>query len=162
MLDFFKCYQNQFKNAQFLFITFDGDEILDVAQKKGISAESIIIRGAQRDEVPTLLSISNASVFFIRPCYSKISSSPTKQGEIMSMGVPLFCNSGIGDTDMIVEKYNSGILVEDFSNHAYTKAIEQFKEFNNTKENIRKGAIDYFSLDNGVNKYVELYKRILN
>ncbi|MEI9956314.1 MAG: hypothetical protein WDM90_08440 [Ferruginibacter sp.] len=49
--------------------------------------------------MPLLLSLSQFSVFFIKPCYSKQSSSPTKHGEIMAMGIPLITNSGVGDVE---------------------------------------------------------------
>jgi hypothetical protein len=50
------------------------------------------------------ISLFDTSIFFIRPTYSKKASSPTKQGEIMAMGIPLICNYGVGDTDEIVKK----------------------------------------------------------
>lgn len=162
MLDFFLCFQKRFPKAKFLFLTFDQHKsIRDAANRRGITAESIILRGAQRHEVPALLSISDASVFFIRPCYSKLSSSPTKQGEIMAMGIPVICNEGVGDTDMIVRKYQSGVLVNGFSEKAYSDGIDELLNFRNAPENIRKGALDYFSLEDGVNKYVNLYKKVL-
>ncbi|MCD2425195.1 glycosyltransferase [Niabella pedocola] len=163
MLDFFYCFQKRFPNSKFLFLTFDQHKgILDAAGKRGIAIESIILRGAQRREVPVFLSISHASVFFIRPCYSKLSSSPTKQGEIMAMGIPVICNEGVGDTDMIVRKYHSGILINEFSEKAYSEGIEELLVFKNSPEDIRKGALNYFSLEDGINKYVGLYKKVLN
>lgn len=159
MLDFFKKLKNHIPNSKFLFITHDEHKkILSLAIQKGILAEDILIRPASRNEVPIVLSISSYSLFFILPAYSKMSSSPTKQGEIMAMGIPVICNSGIGDTDQIVLKYKAGLIVHDFN---YDKAIVEIgknAEINNAE--LRKGAIDYFSLNNGVIKYKEVYQSI--
>jgi len=43
-----------------------------------------------------------------------MSSSPTKKGEIMSMGIPVICNTGIGDTDDIANKYDADYIVHKF------------------------------------------------
>jgi len=64
--------------------------------------------------VPIVVSISDFSIFFILPLYSKMSSSPTKKGEIMSMGIPVICNTGIGDTDDIANKYDADYIVHKF------------------------------------------------
>jgi len=120
----------------------------------GLSEKDIIIRPAKRKEVPVLLSMSNWSIFFIKPSYSKISSSPTKQGEIMAMGIPVICNKGVGDTEAIVTKYNSGIAVTENDETACSK-MDSF-QFN--PQNIRNGAAAYFSLESGVAKYLTIYQ----
>jgi len=43
--------------------------------------------------------LSNASLFFIKPVWSKKASSPTKLAELMGLGIPVFSNSGVGDVD---------------------------------------------------------------
>ena len=104
MLDFFKVYCERFPAAYFFLITGDQHELIrQKAAEKNIEPGKIIIRTATRKEVPASISISTHSVFFIRPTYSKISSSPTKQAELMAMGIPVITNSGIGDTSEIIE-----------------------------------------------------------
>lgn len=162
MLDFFKVYKSQNGRAKFLFITHDEhDKIKQEAQKRGV-ADDIIIQPAKRNEVPELLSLSNFSLFFIRATYSKISSSPTKQAEIMSLGIPLVCNTGVGDTDTIVKEKNAGIVVNTFSENEYKKAIEAICHFNFDKINISKQAEERFSLSYGVNKYLSIYLKLIH
>ena len=159
MLDFFALLKNKISNAKFLFITYDEHEkIIKTATKKNITKSDIIIRNANRNEVPIVVSISDFSIFFILPLYSKMSSSPTKQGEIMAMGIPVICNAGIGDTDDIVNKYDAGYIVHKFEYNQVLKSIIEKKEIN--KENIIKGAVEYFSLESGVQKYLEVYNRL--
>jgi glycosyltransferase involved in cell wall biosynthesis len=163
MLDFFKILLQTKPNARFLYITGDNtDKLRALILEKNIASDKVIITSAKRSEVPLLLSLSDATIFFIKPTYSKMSSSPTKQGEIMAMGIPVFCNSGVGDTDNIVKKYHSGIVIDTFQNEAYQNAINHFFNNNFAPVVIRNGANEFFSLINGVQKFAAVYKKMLN
>lgn len=159
MLDYFKVLKTEKPNAKFLFITGEKpDFIKEEAIKKGLNPEDFIITSVLHDQVAIHISLFDQSIFFIRPSYSKKASSPTKQGEIMAMGIPLICNSGVGDTDEIVLKYKSGKVITDFNEESYKKAILDEVHFD-TKE-IENGAKDYFALEEGVKRYLSVYKAI--
>lgn len=164
MLDFFKQWLSVKPGSILLFVTNDSpDHILSAAGKAGIAAASIRIKPATRTEVPLFIAACDYSLFFIKPVFSKKASSPTKQGEIMAMGKPVICNSNVGDTDYVVKEYHSGVLVNDFSNTDYDNAIEEvtIKDHFNTIT-IREGARQFFSLEEGVRRYAEVYHTVLN
>ena len=119
------------------------------------------IVSAERNQVPIYISISDYSIFFIKPSYSKKASSPTKQGEIMAMGVPVICNDQVGDSSLVVEKYNAGIVVEEFSPNAYANYVNDLKQKVFDKEAIRRGAKEFYSLDRGVEKYQAVYEKVV-
>jgi hypothetical protein len=159
MLDYFKVLKRTKPTAKFLFVTGEKPEFIkEEAIKKDLNPEDFIVTSVLHDQVPIHISLFDQSVFFIRPSYSKKASSPTKQGEIMAMGIPLICNSGVGDTDEIVIKYNSGKVISEFSEEAYEKVIAENYLFD--AEEIAKGAKDYFALEEGVNRYLSVYKAI--
>lgn len=162
MLDFFRQLLDSNPTAKFLFITNDPSEsILRKAEEKGITTSNVLIRRANRNEMPLFIKISNLSLFFIKQSFSKKASSPVKQGEIMSMGVPLICNTGVGDTDKIVEDSGAGISVTAFTNKQFEEAINNIPELLNISPlKIREGAVKYYSLQNGVNAYINIYKRL--
>lgn len=162
MLDFFRMLKNSRPNAKFLFITSENKtEISEKAGMKNISADDIIVQKADRKDVPVLLSLSHISIFFIKPVFSKSASSPTKMGEIMGMGIPLICNSGVGDVDDIMIDSGAGILLNSFEEEEYLKAIEKLEKILIIPpENIRKYAEKYFSLSDGVKKYNSIYKSL--
>lgn len=161
MMEFFSVLKKEKPNAKFLFVTKDEHQrIVKTAEIHGISKD-IIIRPGARDEIPYLISLSNYSIFFILPSYSKKASSPTKQGEIMAMGIPIVCNTNVGDTDKIVTDYKSGVLVNNFNINSYKNAIQQM-ENNFNEQEIINGATQYFSLQNGVEKYATVYHSVLN
>ena len=76
------------------------------------------------------------------------------------MGIPIICNTMVGDTDKVVRDYNSGILVDSFSREAYLEAIEKMK-IPFEEASIIRGAGDYFSLESGVQKYAGVYAEVL-
>lgn len=160
MLRFFKKLLTVKPQAKFLFITrHEHARIREAARELGITG-SLIIQPAERDEVPELIRLGQLSVFFILPAYSKMASSPTKQGEIMAMGIPVVCNSGVGDTDEIVKRYQSGYLVENDDLDAVIRRIGS-NEPVFSEAGIIAGAKDYFSLESGVARYAAIYREML-
>jgi glycosyltransferase involved in cell wall biosynthesis len=158
MLQFFSSLKRSIYNAKFLFVTQDQPQrIIDRAMYFELIPEDIIITKAERKDVPVLISVFNYGIFFIKPAYSKLASSPTKQGEIMAMGVPVICNSGVGDSDDIIRSYHSGFVVSPDDNDKVTKKL-QAEEFDH--QLIRNGALDYFSLDKGAGVYLNVYNNL--
>jgi glycosyltransferase involved in cell wall biosynthesis len=131
------------------------------AVKCGLSADKLIVKQGKRHEVPGLLSLSDYAVFFIKPCYSKISSSPTKHGEIMAMGIPVITNDGVGDVKQVVNRYNAGYVVNDFSDQAFNTVIDKMLAGNSfDKSAIRMGAQEFYSLNIAVEGYRSVYGKI--
>lgn len=164
MLDFFALLSKVKSNSKFLFITNKRKEfILECAKKKKIEASKIIVQESSRYDVPIYLSLSNVSIFFIKPMFSKKASSPTKQGEIMSMGIPIICNSGIGDTRDIIQENQCGIVINNFSETEYKNAITQLYNLTQVpSQNIRETALKYFSIEKGIEKYAAVYEKIIS
>jgi glycosyltransferase involved in cell wall biosynthesis len=162
MMQFCKQLLNYYSNAKFLFISPHlHQHIITTAAQYGIPANKIIAVKGNRPQIPLLLSLSNYSIFFIKPCYSKLSSSPTKHGELMAMGIPVISNSGVGDVKEIITKYNAGFVIDDFTPASFKKVIDQIEKVSFKKEEIRAGAFDFYSLDQAIKSYIALYKKIL-
>jgi len=162
MLDLFRIILEKYPASTFTFFTHEPRAlVLEAAAVRGIPADRFVIAPAARKDLPSLLRGFDLSVFFIRPVFSKKASSPTKQGELMAMGVPVICNSGVGDTDTIVEKYNSGYVVKSFSDEEYRTVSERLEQIAALpKEPMVRGAEEYFSLEKGVNRYENIYREL--
>jgi len=162
MLDFFKQLSLQKPNAKFLFITPDEKNLIyEKAEAKGILKEQLIIQSAERNQVPILLSLSQLSLYFIKPAYSKKASSPTKTGEIMALGIPIITNSGIGDSDKIISDSESGILIKNFTTSEYNYIVSQIDVLLTLdKAKIREKEQAHFSLEKGVELYHSVYEKI--
>lgn len=164
MLDFFKILKSKRPLSKFLFIT--GDEpnlVFNAAKIKNIDSNDIIIRRASRNEVPVYCSLSSVSLFFILPKYSKKASSPTKMGELMSLGIPIICNANVGDVTEILNDGGVGAVINDFTIADYLFAIERIPSLleKPAQQNYNVAQI-YYSLKEGVSKYNEVYQYVAN
>jgi glycosyltransferase involved in cell wall biosynthesis len=160
MLLVFKQIRKQNPQAIFLFVTKENRRsIWKAAEKMHLNRNSIQIVSARHTDVPAYISLFDCSIFFIRPTYSKKASSPTKQGELMAMGIPLICNAGVGDTEMIVRKYKSGIVLDDVSKVALENFSLDLSTFD--KSSTLNGAKEYFGLENGVASYTSIYRELI-
>jgi glycosyltransferase involved in cell wall biosynthesis len=163
MLDFFKLAKERGVLSKFLFLTMETpDYIYDKALQKGLNREDLIVMYGSREQVPSLLSLSYANIFFIKPCFSKMASSPTKFGEVLGLGIPVITNAGVGDVEQQVRDSGVGMIVRDFSREAMLETIEQMEEINHIdKVDCRLTAYKYFDLKAGIDHYAEVYKKLL-
>tara|TARA_B110000483_G_scaffold239232_1_gene317343 strand:+ start:857 stop:2077 length:1221 start_codon:yes stop_codon:yes gene_type:complete len=164
MLDFFKLLHGKKSNSKLLFITKDNPKlILEKIKNKKIDIESIKIQSSSREMMPSYISASNVSIFFILPLFSKKASCPTKMGEIMNLGIPIICNSGIGDVEEIMKLSMPELLIEKFTNKEYNKIIDLIiNDFKIEKNKIIEISHKYFSLKKGAEKFSNIYRQILN
>lgn len=157
MLDFFKVYAASNPTAIFLFVTAENPKIiLEMATQKGIDSANLRIVSALYSEVAAYISLFSFSVFFIQSTFSKMASSPTKQGELMAMGIPVICNTGVGDTDWVVEKFNAGWALPTLNPEAYSKL--DWSKFQFDSSEITVGANEFYALEKGVDLYSEVYE----
>jgi glycosyltransferase involved in cell wall biosynthesis len=163
MMDFFAVLLKKDPDWVFLFITKDEPEPVQVAaSKKGIDSSKIIVLSAARPDVPALVSLSSFSLFFIRPTFSKKASSPTKHAELLGLGIPVFCNAGIGDTDKITQETDPTLLLSEMTTEAYERAVNELPHIMSIpKDHLARVANKYYSLAHGVSRYQLIYKKIL-
>jgi glycosyltransferase involved in cell wall biosynthesis len=87
------------------------------------------LRCARPEEVPGYLSAADAGIAFIRACFSKRSSSPTKYAEYLACGLPLIINAGVGDGDALVSRERAGVLVSSLEPETYRTAVQELQPF---------------------------------
>lgn len=162
MLDFFKILLQTKPNAKFLFITKDSREsVLKTVRLKGISEKSILITPSEREELPSLLSLSTASIFFITPTYSKKASSPTKMAELLAMGIPIICNANVGDSNYFLNLENCGTLISKLNENHYRNAISKLDDIISIpKQDLFKISEKHFSLTMGAKIFLDSYNKI--
>jgi hypothetical protein len=148
--------------AVFLFVTKDSPgDILRAASAEGVTSSDIIVRSASRAEVPSYLSVFDVSLSFIKQSFSKKASSPTKLGEIMGMGVPVICNSRVGDVGLIMDELGHGSLLHDFSDQSMQQSVSQLGGLLALRgAHIRSCAEQHFSLEKGIELYADVYRSV--
>ncbi|MDA7761914.1 glycosyltransferase [Crocinitomicaceae bacterium] len=157
MLSFYKRSSNSLTDPLFLFVTKENPkDIYKLSDELEIPRNQIIVTSCNHTDMPLYMSLFSCSIFFIKPVYSKKASSPTKQGELMAMGIPIMCNDKVGDTAGIVRKYNSGLVI---SSDKINESVMSDYTFSESKA--IEGAQEYFGLEKGLNTYGEIYKKII-
>jgi len=130
----------------------------------GLSAGDYCVGTVSPNEVPNYLAAADLAFCFIKPGYSKLASSPTKIGEFLASGLPVLCNSGIGDIDDVLVTNRVGIILENFDRSAYVRAlyeIEQLAADTGTRQRCRDVARQSFDLGTiGRARYHRLYFRV--
>lgn len=162
MFQFFKVVKSSNPNSIFLFITPNmPEEIIKIAKKNGVSPKDIRCLFGERSQLPSILSLSDVSLFFILPTFSKKASSPTKHAELMGLGIPVICNSGVGDLDEIINQTKTGYILPELNEKEYVKCSLLLNKIKNIdKKLIRSSAENLFSLDSGVKFYDNIYQSI--
>jgi len=140
--------------------------VIDRLSGKGIEPNDFSVAQVKPNEVPRYLRAADIAISFIKPCYSKQSSSPTKIAEYLASGLPVICNSGVGDLDKLIEENDAGALLHEFTSEAYLRALEEtdlMRADTATPARLRAIAREEFDLASvGRTRYRRLYRRLLN
>lgn len=163
MFDFFKVVYDKNPNAIFLCITPDSaDNLESLAMRKDIPRSALRVYRANREDVPAYAALSDWSMFFIKPVYSKKASSPTKMGELLSLGIPIVCNTGVGDVDSIMAECPQGFVLQEYTQSEYARVADGMLQASApNREALRAVAETYYSLEKGAAQYAEIYKAIV-
>jgi glycosyltransferase involved in cell wall biosynthesis len=140
--------------------------VIDRMSRPGIEPKNFLVTEVAPDEVPRYLKAADMAISFIKPCYSKQASSPTKIAEYLASGLPVVCNAGVGDLDKLIAENRVGVLLREFSPSAYLKAlnaIDVMRGDEKLSEHLRCVAQEQFDLvDVGRTRYRRLYERLVN
>lgn len=163
MLDFFKAALESNQNAHFMILTqTDRSYALGSIRNKGLEAGHFTLDTVAHDSVPDYLSGCDAGIFFIKPVFSKLSSSPVKFGEYLSCGLPVIINHGIGDTEELVRANRIGVSLDNFDKASYHKALDEINQLLKDKDlaaRCRLTAERHLSLKSAVETYGEIYEK---
>jgi len=167
MADFFSVLLKQKPQAHALWLTTGNhDQLRTLMKTRGIGEADYTVLAAASTDVPSYLSASDAGLAFIKPCFSKLASSPTKYAEYLACGLPLIINCGIGDSDTLVTREKTGVLVGEFNQAAYQSAIAALENFvvdpEQTRQRNCEVAERLFDVRRvGVERYAHLYESVL-
>ncbi|HEX8287411.1 MAG TPA: glycosyltransferase [Pyrinomonadaceae bacterium] len=172
MMDFFRVAKKHDESTFALILTQSNAEMISaLLRERGYSENDFLIKKVSPAEIPLYLSASDAAISFIKACYSKQASSPTKIAEYLACGLPVISNSGVGDLDALIDGEKVGVIARGFTDDDYLRALdeinvllnrENIKE-ENIKEHCRWVAYKYFDLNEiGGESYRKLYRRLLN
>jgi glycosyltransferase involved in cell wall biosynthesis len=166
MADFFAAFLKQNREAHLLWLTTGShDRVRQLMQARNVGPENYSVRAAASAEVPSYLAAADVGLAFIKRCVSKLASSPTKNGEYLACGLPLVINAGVGDSDLLINQWQAGVLLEDFSEEDYLKAARQIEAVvrePSVRKSARSIAEQVFNLKTiAGERYASLYEKVL-
>jgi glycosyltransferase involved in cell wall biosynthesis len=150
-------------NAFAMILTQSKPEVIEALLKAGGYRDGdYIVTKVSPTDLLAYLSAADAAVSFIKNCYSKQASSPTKNAEYLACGLPIIANAGIGDTDLHLDGTGIGALVRGFSANELRKALAEIDSLGDVRELCRRTAAKLFGLESvGGRRYRRLYARLL-
>jgi glycosyltransferase involved in cell wall biosynthesis len=105
MANFFAEFLRHQPAAYFLWLIPAGEKrIQSLMHERDIPPDRYTVRGVPSRDVASYLSASDAGLALIKPCFSKLASSPTKTAEYLACGLPVIINAGIGDSDSLAKR----------------------------------------------------------
>ena len=167
MADFFASFLRQNREAHLLWLTTGShDRVQELMHARNVEPENFSVRAVASGEVPSYLAAADVGLAFIKRCVSKIASSPTKNGEYLACGLPLVINAGVGDSDLLIDEWKAGVLIEDFEEEDYVKAgseISAMLREQGVRESARAVAEKVFNLETVAGeRYAALYEKVLD
>jgi glycosyltransferase involved in cell wall biosynthesis len=166
MLVFFLVLKKHVPDALFLVLTRSSRDVVETAAHKyGLGNRDLSVHSIPFQQMPEWIAAGGAGVFFSAPSWANKARCPTKLAEFLAVGLPVVINRGIGDMETIVPEERVGVVVEQFTETAYEKALVALFDLlseGGLKQRCRRVAEHYFSLDAGVRKYQEAYEAIKN
>ena len=154
------------QNAYLLLLTqSDPSEATGLLDEHDFQCTDYLIKKVAPKDVPMYLVASDVAISFVKSSFSTLSRSPTKIPEYLACGLPVICNAGVGDVDLLVNKYKVGAIIDEFSEQSYLRAIDltnELKKEARFEEHSREVSLTEFDLVAvGGKRYRRLYQRIM-
>jgi glycosyltransferase involved in cell wall biosynthesis len=164
---FIKAVYNNIPGSYFKLIISSGQEAMEkFIDENKMGKDRFVLKYVPHRQISQEIADTDIAFFFIPHQYSKIASSPTKMGEMLSAGLPVITGSGIGDVDELIRSNKIGYILDEFTDRAITDGVNYIiQQCIMEKETLmircRETAEDYFSLEKGIKKYAEIYANLV-
>lgn len=164
-LDYLAALARALPDAVVLFVTREEHGALRAdAARAGLSPARAVFARADFAEMPAYLRLLDVAVFFIKVCFSKTASAPTRLAELLGAGVPVVINDGIGDSGAIVRDSEAGVVLSQLDAAtvaASLPAVRRLLDDPSARARCEATARKYFDVEEGTVRYARLYDRLL-
>jgi glycosyltransferase involved in cell wall biosynthesis len=128
-------------------------------------SEGALIGQASGAEMPARVVSAHAGLAIVKPSVvANKAMVPTKLAEFLACGRPVVVNSGLGDMDDLLARYDCGVSIDGVSDAALDDAateLERLLSDPSTPGRCRLLAEDHFSLDRAITSLTETYQAVL-
>ena len=167
MADFFASVVRRRADAHLLWLTLGSRERVEqLMSARGITEQNFSVHAVAPKDVPAYLAAGDVGISFIKRCFSKLASSPTKNAEYLACGLPIVINAGVGDSDRLAQISEAAILVDEMNEQDFERAwlaVENAIGNTQMKAKARELAEKEFDLVSvGGARYASLYEALFN
>jgi glycosyltransferase involved in cell wall biosynthesis len=164
VLKSFKALVEIRKNSKLIIVNKNQHDYIELCIKKeNMKDFNIEIRSSDYNNMTQEMNAFDAGIFYIKPSFSKRSSSPTRLAELLGCGKPSITNYGVGDTEHIIINERVGVILKDFSNNSHIKGVKKLLTLvsdSDVSTRCVSVAKKYYSLSSGVDKYNKVYSKM--
>lgn len=138
-----------FKDYHILIISSDFKSLSDYIESAKMDKSFFtLLNFIPYDKIHDYISIADIGIVAVPPLPSQIYRTPVKTGLYLSCGIPYIINKGVAEDDLIAERENVGVVVEDFTTHNMNNLIQKIEQLLNDGDcstRCRNTAIKYRS-----------------
>jgi glycosyltransferase involved in cell wall biosynthesis len=134
-------------------------------RRAGLKETDFEIVAVSPEEVPLHLHQARLGVSFRKSTFAQIAASPTKIPEYLAAGLPVVCNSGVGDMDELVEQEQVGVVLRTFDDDANQAAavkalaLAADESVHARAQDVARRHFDLITV--GGRRYVDVYRRLI-
>jgi glycosyltransferase involved in cell wall biosynthesis len=113
--------------------------------------------------MPGELAMHDAGIHFLAQGLSEHGGSPTKIGEYWAAGLPIVVTPNAGDSDEIVRRERVGVIVEEHSDEAYSRAAAELRSLlqdGDLANRCRRAAEAHYALGPACERQFSLYREL--
>ena len=132
-------------------------------EKLGVGEDIII--SATHSEMPKLVQESHFGIAICKQdsLDTLAAAVPTKIGEFLASGRPVIVSSGIGDLDQLLPSTHTGVVIDhQDSLEIVVQQIGQLIKDPKTPDRCRELAMQHFDMEKSIDRYLEIYDRMLH
>lgn len=160
----FRILKESRPDARFLIVNRKEHKFIwDRLKAGGIEFADVEVLQAEPAEIPALMARMDATIFFIKPVFSKQASAPTKLGEFLGCGIPCLSNSGVGDMATVLRQDRVGIAVDALGESDLREGVKGLLALSaepGVRERCVESARRHFSLEEGLERYAAVYQSL--
>jgi glycosyltransferase involved in cell wall biosynthesis len=140
------------------------EDVSALIPKKILPQLKLEVKYVERAKLSEEISSFDFLGFCLKENFSIVASMPTKIGETLACGVPIVCNSFNSDIDRLLEDNEAGMIYDFKKNlsEIQIKKLFDLLENKNTALKCSWVANEYFSLEKGASKYLNLYSQTIS
>jgi glycosyltransferase involved in cell wall biosynthesis len=157
------------RRIAFLVLTHQNSEHLrELLAREGLASDEVFVKKVNPADMARFLSAGDLALSFIKSCFSKQGSSPTKVAEYLACGLPVVLNGDIGDQADLAAEPSSCLVLRSLSDEALRDAVQPAirlaeRPIEARVEAGRDVAERWFGLERvGVARYERLYRTIVD